>query len=55
MSKEKVTKNFLDHGQLEIEDESIFLIQTHPLHQLIKLSTTIPLISMMMKMDFILK
>ena len=29
MSKEKVTKNFLDPGQLEIEDESIFLIQTH--------------------------
>ena len=29
MSKEKVTKNFLDPGQLEIEDESIFIIQTH--------------------------
>ena len=29
MSKEKVTKNFLNPGQLEIEDESIFLIQTH--------------------------
>ncbi len=29
MSKEKDTKNFLNPGQLEIEDESIFLIQTH--------------------------